>query len=117
MDTPSGVLNADKPRLTEQEKKNNHIQSEQKRRAAIREGFDELAGLIPGLNGQGRSEAVVLEGSSKFIRELLAERYRLMTRVSERGGALDRWQLDDATMAIAKEQAEAEHAVMIGGRR
>ena len=34
---------ADKPRLTEQEKKNNHIASEQKRRQAIREGFDRLA--------------------------------------------------------------------------
>ena len=105
-----GVLNADKPRLTEQEKKNNHIASEQKRRAAIREGFDELAALIPGMKGQGRSEAIVLEGASKVIRELLAERYRLMMRVSERGGALDRWQLDDATMAVAKEQAEEEAA-------
>lgn len=107
-----GVLNADKPRLTEQEKKNNHIASEQKRRAAIREGFDELAGLIPGMKGQGRSEAIVLDGASKFIREMLAERYRLMMRVSERGGALDRWQLDDVTMLIAKEQAEEE----AGGR-
>lgn len=100
--------NADKPRLTEQEKKNNHIQSEQKRRQAIREGFDDLAELIPGLKGQGRSEAIVLEGATANIRKLLAERHRLMTRVGERGLNLDRWQLDDATMRYAREAADQE---------
>ena len=47
-------------RLTEQEKKNNHIASEQKRRNAIRDGFDRLTELIPGCEGQGRSEGMVL---------------------------------------------------------
>lgn len=111
METP-GVLTADKPRLSEQEKKNNHIASEQKRRAAIREGFDELAALIPGMKGQGRSEAIVLEGTAKFIRELLAERWRLMMRVGERGGAVERWELDAATMGVAREAAEEEAAGM-----
>ncbi|KAG9714418.1 hypothetical protein KCU73_g16218, partial [Aureobasidium melanogenum] len=50
----AGANFADKPRLTEQEKKNNHIASEQKRRQAIREGFDRLAEIVPGMSGQGR---------------------------------------------------------------
>lgn len=52
---------AERPRLSEQEKKNNHIASEQKRRMAIREGFDRLTEIVPGLEGQGRSENIVLK--------------------------------------------------------
>lgn len=51
----------ERPRLSEQEKKNNHIASEQKRRMAIREGFDRLTEIVPGLEGQGRSESIVLK--------------------------------------------------------
>src|SRR5206468_1851686 len=52
---------SERPRLTEQEKKTNHIASEQKRRMAIREGFDRLTEIVPGLEGQGRSESIVLK--------------------------------------------------------
>ncbi|KAF8477356.1 hypothetical protein BDZ91DRAFT_638645, partial [Kalaharituber pfeilii] len=58
---PTGIRKSPpRARLTEQEKKNNHIASEQKRRNAIREGFDRLTELIPGCEGQGRSEGMVL---------------------------------------------------------
>jgi heteromeric Ino2p/Ino4p transcription factor len=53
----------ERPRLTESEKKTNHIASEQKRRMAIREGFDRLTEIVPGLEGMGRSESVVLQKS------------------------------------------------------
>jgi heteromeric Ino2p/Ino4p transcription factor len=56
----SGSNNNDRPRLTDAEKKQNHILSEQKRRLAIRQGFDRLAAMTPGMAGQGRSEAMVL---------------------------------------------------------
>jgi hypothetical protein len=56
-----GEMFSDRPRLSEQEKKNNHIASEQKRRLAIREGFDRLTEIVPGLEGQGRSESIVLK--------------------------------------------------------
>jgi hypothetical protein len=62
----------DRPRLTEQEKKNNHIASENKRRKAIRDGFDRLAELVD-LPGQGRSENVVLEQTIKVIKEQIGE--------------------------------------------
>jgi heteromeric Ino2p/Ino4p transcription factor len=104
----AGITTADKPRLSEQEKKNNHIESEQKRRRAIREGFDELAEMIPGCKGQGRSEAVVLEAATAHVKQLLAERYQLMTKVNERALSVDRWQLDDATMQFARDAAQAE---------
>lgn len=79
----------EKPRLTEQEKKNNHIASEQKRRAAIREGFDRLTELVPGLEGQGRSEGIVLRKTVDFIRVKLQERQELMDEIEARSGRID----------------------------
>ena len=79
----------EKPRLTEQEKKSNHIASEQKRRAAIREGFDRLTELVPGLEGQGRSESVVLKKSVDYLREVLQERRELVKEVEARGGVVE----------------------------
>jgi len=89
--TRSGSANADKekPRLTEQEKKNNHIASEQKRRAAIREGFDRLTELVPGLEGQGRSESVVLKKTVEFMRLKLQERRELIAEIERVGGRID----------------------------
>ncbi|KAI0150006.1 hypothetical protein F4776DRAFT_659896 [Hypoxylon sp. NC0597] len=71
------ALHDDKPRLTEEEKKQNHIASEQKRREAIRAGFDRLCELVPGLEGHGRSEGFVLKETVKYMREQLARRRRL----------------------------------------
>lgn len=68
----------EKTRLTEQEKKNNHIASEQKRRQAIRDGFDRLASVVPGMEGQGRSEAVVLQATVEYLRQQIAERAQLI---------------------------------------
>lgn len=80
---------AERPRLTEQEKKNNHIASEQKRRAAIREGFDRLTELVPGLEGQGRSESIVLSKTVDFIRSKLREREELIAEIESYGGRVD----------------------------
>ncbi|KAK0391954.1 hypothetical protein NLU13_1452 [Sarocladium strictum] len=79
----------EKPRLTEEEKKQNHIASEQKRRQAIREGFDRLTELVPGLEGQGRSEGLVLKRTVEFMREQIAERQNLVERVEGAGGDVD----------------------------
>ncbi|KAE8350129.1 hypothetical protein BDV28DRAFT_139746 [Aspergillus coremiiformis] len=85
----SGAQDKEKPRLTEQEKKNNHIASEQKRRAAIREGFDRLTELVPGLEGQGRSESIVLRKTVDFIHMKLQERQELIAEIEHRGGRID----------------------------
>ena len=78
----------EKPRLTEQEKKNNHIASEQKRRQAIREGFDRLTELVPGLEGQARSESIVLKKSVDFMRQSVEERRWLVKEIEKRGGVV-----------------------------
>jgi heteromeric Ino2p/Ino4p transcription factor len=108
----------EKPRLSEHEKKANHIASgklpillcslsfltvlplhlvgranhppiEQKRRQAIREGFDRLTELVPGLEGQGRSESVVLKKTVDYIKGQLEERRRLIQRIEELGGQVE----------------------------
>ncbi|MCJ1281030.1 hypothetical protein MMC26_000348 [Xylographa opegraphella] len=75
-----------KPRLTEEEKKQNHIASEQKRRAAIRAQFDRLAELTPGMAGLGRSEGVVLSKVVEFAREQVQERKKLIAEIEKKGG-------------------------------
>ncbi|WYZ44249.1 hypothetical protein EsH8_VII_000685 [Colletotrichum jinshuiense] len=91
--SPSAPGDADqpdeKPRLTEAEKKQNHIASEQKRRQAIREGFDRLTELVPGLEGQGRSEGLVLKKTVEFMREQLKDRQELVDRIESSGGEVD----------------------------
>ncbi|CEJ89193.1 Putative Helix-loop-helix DNA-binding domain-containing protein [[Torrubiella] hemipterigena] len=82
--------NADeKPRLTEEEKKQNHIASEQKRRQAIREGFDRLTELVPGLEGQGRSEGLVLKRTVDYMRQQLDEREAMIGQIEGAGGQVD----------------------------
>ncbi|KAJ3149941.1 hypothetical protein HDU89_003397 [Geranomyces variabilis] len=59
--------------LTEQEKRTNHIVSEQKRRTLIRSGFKALADLVPGANSSGNlgsSKSVILHNAVGFIRHL-----------------------------------------------
>ncbi|KAK0633380.1 hypothetical protein B0T14DRAFT_417225 [Immersiella caudata] len=79
----------DKPRLTEDEKKANHIASEQKRRMAIRQGFDRLTELVPGLEGLGRSEGTVLARTVEFLKEQIEERNRLLKELEKRGVQVD----------------------------
>ena len=75
----------DKPRLTEQEKKNNHIASEQKRRRAIREGFDRLANIVPGMTGQGRSENLVLQATLDHLKKQLDDYRQLVEEAKMKG--------------------------------
>ncbi|KAL7267717.1 Transcription factor [Rhizina undulata] len=84
----TGSMASERPRLSEQEKKNNHIASEQKRRLAIREGFDRLTEIVPGLEGQGRSESIVLKKSVDHMRDALHERQALIQRIQALGGQI-----------------------------
>ncbi|KAH8915741.1 hypothetical protein BT69DRAFT_1288441 [Atractiella rhizophila] len=89
------------PLLTEAQKKANHILSEQKRRLAIKGGYDALCEAVPSLraqnlngsaNGNGKkdkkkegakSEAVVLARTVEYLRELLEEREGLQRHREE----------------------------------
>lgn len=103
----------DKPRLTDREKKTNHISSEQKRRASIRGGFDRLTELVPGIRGQARSEAVVLAKTVEFAREQVLERLSLIRRIEARGGIVPDHSKDaivdyESKQAKAKKEVEGE---------
>ncbi|KAJ4397289.1 Transcription factor [Gnomoniopsis smithogilvyi] len=78
----------DKPRLTEEQKRQNHITSEQKRRQGIRYGFDKLCEVVPGLEGQGRSEGHVLNETTRQLLDAIEERKQLVAEVERRGGVV-----------------------------
>ncbi|KAL4933471.1 basic helix-loop-helix domain-containing protein [Aspergillus undulatus] len=57
--------------LTEEQKRSNHIKSEQKRRNLIKEGFDDLCILVPGLKGGGFSKSAMLTQAADWLEEML----------------------------------------------
>jgi heteromeric Ino2p/Ino4p transcription factor len=95
---------ADRPRLTEAQKKENHIRSEQKRREAIREGFDRLASIVPGMDGQGRSEAVVLEATIRHMREQIVKRQDIIAKAQAKGIDTTGWELPQETLEACEAQ-------------
>jgi len=68
---------AQKARLTDEQKKNNHNTSEQARRQAIREQFEQLANMMPGWEGKGASEAKVMEAAVGYLKEQLQKKDEL----------------------------------------
>ncbi|UKZ80549.1 hypothetical protein TrVFT333_008310 [Trichoderma virens FT-333] len=68
------ALNGVKPpreNLSEEQKRENHIRSEQKRRTLIKEGFDDLCEIVPGLSGGGFSKSTMLTMTADWLEELL----------------------------------------------
>ncbi|CAO3688232.1 unnamed protein product [Rhizopus microsporus] len=57
--------------LTEEQKRANHIASEQKRRANIRIGFEQLVDIVPTLSDGHKSEAMILQKSIEYLRHLV----------------------------------------------
>ncbi|RFU28016.1 hypothetical protein B7463_g8332, partial [Scytalidium lignicola] len=72
--------------LTEDQKRENHIRSEQKRRTLIREGFEDLNDLVPGLKGGGFSKSTVLVMAAEWLEELIRGNEVLRNRVREMEG-------------------------------
>lgn len=75
----------DKPRLTAEQKKQNHIESERKRREAIRNGFQKLSDKVPNCKGQARSEGIVLANTVKYINDLQARKEDLRKEAQKKG--------------------------------
>ncbi|KAI9266769.1 hypothetical protein BDA99DRAFT_436662 [Phascolomyces articulosus] len=69
--------------LSDAQKKANHIASEQKRRANIRIGFDQLVDIVPTLSHCHRSESLILQKSADYIRQLVDTKNSLRERVRE----------------------------------
>ena len=104
-ESPSGNQQA-KPRLTEEEKRQNHIASEKKRRDAIRAGFDSLCDIVPTMKGQGRSEAVVLGKTVGYVRLQLAYQEALREIALSNGWSEEKFKefYDDAQKEAKEKQ-------------
>ncbi|PQE27908.1 bhlh family transcription factor protein [Rutstroemia sp. NJR-2017a BBW] len=85
--TAAAAQKATRENLTEDQKRENHIKSEQKRRTLIREGFEDLGELVPGLRGGGFSKSAVLVMAADWLEELLRGNEVLRGKIGEvRGG-------------------------------
>ncbi|GJN74353.1 bHLH family transcription factor [Purpureocillium lilacinum] len=71
--------------LTEEQKRENHIRSEQKRRTLIKEGFDDLGDLVPGLKGGGFSKSTTLAMAAEWLEDLLRGNKTLAAQVASLG--------------------------------
>jgi hypothetical protein len=63
--------------LTEAQKRENHIHSEQKRRNLIRQGFEDLCSLVPELSSGGYSKSAVLVHAANYLDDLKKGNARL----------------------------------------
>lgn len=62
--------------LSEEQKRSNHIHSEQKRRNLIKRGFDDLHALVPEIRNGGLSKSGVLTEAANFLEMLMDENKR-----------------------------------------
>jgi hypothetical protein len=72
--------------LSEEQKRENHIKSEQKRRTLIKEGFDDLCELVPGLRGGGFSKSAMLSITAEWLEEILRGNDTLAKQLSTQEG-------------------------------
>ncbi len=73
----SAVAKAPRENLSDEQKRENHIKSEQKRRSLIKTGFDDLCLLVPGLQGGSVSKSVMLTVAGDWLEDLLKGNKRL----------------------------------------
>ncbi|KAE8551506.1 hypothetical protein EYB25_005396 [Talaromyces marneffei] len=69
--------------LTEEQKRTNHILSEQKRRNLIKQGFDELCALVPELRGGGFSKSAMLIQAADYLEAVLTGNNVLRQQLSQ----------------------------------
>lgn len=70
--------NSSKSGLSLEEKKNNHIASENRRREQIRNAFDKLVDIVPELEShESRSELAVLQKTTAYLERLRQENEEL----------------------------------------
>ncbi|SAL96061.1 hypothetical protein [Absidia glauca] len=70
LSTPTRRNKSHKELLTEEEKRSNHIASEQKRRSTIRNGFKDLTDIVPTLKNINNSKSTVLFKAVDYIKYL-----------------------------------------------
>ncbi len=70
--------------LTDDQKRENHIKSEQKRRTLIKVGFDDLSDLVPDLRGGGFSKSTVLSMAADWLEQLVQGNMELREQLAGR---------------------------------
>jgi len=68
--------------LTDAQKRENHIKSEQKRRGAIKEGFDDLNYIVPTLQPGGYSKSTMLNMAGDWLEALIKDNERMSENLS-----------------------------------
>jgi hypothetical protein len=67
--------------LTAEQKRENHIKSEQKRRQEIARNYNNLTKVVPGLEASGMSKSVMLQTAGTFVEDLLSVNKRLRAQL------------------------------------
>ncbi|KAF4553355.1 Hypothetical protein D9617_7g030820 [Elsinoe fawcettii] len=102
-----GDSTPNKERLTEAQRKKNHIQSERMRREAVRNGFNQLSDIVPGMTDLGRSEVRVLTATVEYIDDQLKRKQKIKERCKALGmseGDFEQIYRDEETEADARQQ-------------
>ena len=71
--------------LSEEQKRNNHILSEQKRRNIIKQGFDDLCELVPELRDGAFSKSAMLTQAGDWLEDLLKGNEELRSKLGTLG--------------------------------
>jgi hypothetical protein len=81
--TASSTHKPSRENLTDDQKRENHIRSEQRRRTLIKIGFDDLGKLVPGLRNDGGplSKSTVLEKAAIYLETILEGNHKLKLRL------------------------------------
>lgn len=111
--TSGSASGNNKAHLSEEQKKANHIASEKKRRNNIREQYDNLAEMVPGMSGLGRSEGRVLEETVKYSLQLAQERMAIIRQLKEAGHAVDPQMEEEVGNAIRHLEAKQKKGFML----
>ena len=82
----SGEQKSGRENLTSEQKRSNHILSEQKRRNLIKQGFDDLCVLVPELKGGGFSKSAMLTQAGDWLEELVRGNERLKVQLAKLKG-------------------------------
>ncbi|KAK7755648.1 hypothetical protein SLS62_002258 [Diatrype stigma] len=78
----ANAAKAARENLSESQKRENHIKSEQKRRGAIKEGYQDLGQIVPNLSSSGYSKSMMLTMSADWLEELIKGNDELARRLS-----------------------------------
>jgi hypothetical protein len=82
----SAIANPRRGSLTGEQKRTNHILSEQKRRNLLKQGFDDIYSLVPDLHEGGFSRSAVLAQAVEWLEDMLRGNELLKAQLSELKG-------------------------------